>query len=107
MGDDVTGYVGEKIGEMRDYHDGSGKYLGTGFTEEKGCLEVMLWLFLPITLLLLQIEQPARKVTTEYAPDYTDRRIATRTEETKGCLEMLALLPFMGVMIYYVQILFG
>ena len=41
MGDDVTGYDGEKIGEMRDYHDGSGKYLGTAFAEGKGCLEVL------------------------------------------------------------------
>lgn len=58
---DVTGYDGEKIGEMIDYHDGSGEYLGTGFVEEV---------------------------------------------EEKGCLEALALLPFMGV-IYYVYLLSG
>lgn len=28
-------------------------------------------------------------------------------EREKGCLEMLALLPFMGVILYYVQVLSG
>lgn len=54
--DDVTGYNGEKLGEMIDYHDSSGNYLGTAFAEEKGCLEVVVWFFLPITLLLLQLK---------------------------------------------------
>ena len=53
MGDDVTGYDGEKIEAMRDYHDGSGKYLGTGFVEEKGCLELLLIIWLPIAITVL------------------------------------------------------
>lgn len=59
--DDITGYDGEKIGEIRDYHNESGKYLGTTFIGAEG----------------------------------------------KGCLEALILLPFMGVMYYVYQIIFG
>ena len=55
MGDDVTGYDGEKIGEMKDYHGSSGKYLGTGFVEEKGCLELLLILWLPIIITILEV----------------------------------------------------
>lgn len=104
---DVTGCDGEKIGEMKDYHDSSGKYLGTGFIEEKGCLEAVLWFFLPITLLLMSEQQPVRKVTTTYI-NYEGRRVSTqRLEESKGCLEALILLPFMGVVYYVYQILSG
>lgn len=59
MNEDITGYDGEKIGEVVDYHDDSGSYLGTAFVEKKGCLEI------------------------------------------------LALLPFMGVMYYVYQIISG
>lgn len=50
-------------------------------------------------------QQPVRKVTTEYVTDYTGGQVATHAEETKGCLEALALLPFMGVIYYVYQIL--
>ena len=55
MGDDVTGYNGEKLGEMKDHHDGSGKYLGTAFVEEKGCLEMLLIIWLPIIITLMEV----------------------------------------------------
>ena len=56
MGDDVTGYNGEKLGEMKDYHDKSGKYLGTGFDEEKGCLEALVLLpFMGVIYYIYQI----------------------------------------------------
>ena len=49
-------------------------------------------------------QQPVRKVTTTYIT-YEDRREASSVEESKGCLEMLALLPFMGVIYYVYQII--
>lgn len=52
MSDDVTGYDGEKLGEMRDYHDDSGSYLGTGFSEAKGCLEVVVLCLATLVLLV-------------------------------------------------------
>lgn len=59
MPEDITGYGGEKIGEVVDYHDDPGKYLGTAFvgTEEKGCLELILWLLLPTVITILEVTQ--------------------------------------------------
>lgn len=41
-------------------------------------------------------QQPARKVTTTYI-NYEGRREAFTVEEGKGCLELLALLPFIRI----------
>ena len=49
-------------------------------------------------------KQPARKVTTTHI-NYEGRREASRVEEGKGCLELLALLPFTGMIYYIYQIL--
>ena len=55
MGEKVTGYDGEVIAEIVDYHNSSGKYLGTAFKEEKGCLELLLMLWLPIIITILKV----------------------------------------------------
>ena len=52
---DVTGYDGEKLGTLRDYYDDSSNYLGTAFVEEKGCLEMLLIIWLPIIITLMEV----------------------------------------------------
>ena len=54
MGEEITGYDGEVIAEIVDYHNSSGKYLGTAF-EEKGCLELLLMLWLPIAIMMMEM----------------------------------------------------
>jgi len=55
LGEKITGYDREVIAEIVDYHDGSGKYLGTAFKEEKGCLELLLMLWLPIAITIMEV----------------------------------------------------
>jgi len=57
MSEDITGYDGEVIGEIVDYHDDSGNYSGTAFirAKAKGCLEMLLIFWLPAMLLTLTL----------------------------------------------------
>lgn len=56
MGEKVTGYDGETIGEFVDYHSADGKYLGTAFVEERGCLNLLFVLWLPIIIMTILSE---------------------------------------------------
>lgn len=55
MGEKVTGYNGEVLAEVVDYHSSSGEYLGTAFAEERGCWKSLI--FLPFLAVIYCVYQ--------------------------------------------------